>query len=134
MYNRVCFFGTPGYFHKISVSFSGIGLNRGTFPFLGADRLDQLIYESPNRRLQPFVIKNAHVQRLIPIFHRHEADIFSFLYAVLRNQADAHTLRYQIQRDVIVIPKSHDKERQAQCLDIFDFELNQEECETIAAL
>lgn len=43
-------------------------------------------------------------------------------------------LRYQIQRDVIVIPKSHDKERQAQCLDIFDFELNQEECETIAAL
>ena len=41
---RVCFFGTPGYFHKISVSFSGIGLNRVTFPFLGADRLDQLIY------------------------------------------------------------------------------------------
>lgn len=32
-------------------------------------------------------------------------------------------LRYQIERDVIVIPKSHNKERQAQSLDIFDFEL-----------
>src|SRR5690606_4496572 len=31
-------------------------------------------------------------------------------------------LRYQIERDVIVIPKSHNKDRQAQCLDIFDFE------------
>lgn len=32
-------------------------------------------------------------------------------------------LRYQIERDVIVIPKSHNKERQALSLDIFDFEL-----------
>ncbi len=43
-------------------------------------------------------------------------------------------LRYQIQRGVIVIPKSHDKERQAQCLDIFDFELNGDDCATIAAV
>lgn len=42
-------------------------------------------------------------------------------------------LRYQIQRGVIVIPKSHDKERQAQCLDIFDFELAEDDCKTIAA-
>lgn len=32
-------------------------------------------------------------------------------------------LRYQIERDVIVIPKSTDKSRQQQNLDIFDFEL-----------
>ena len=32
-------------------------------------------------------------------------------------------LRYQIERDVIVIPKSKDKTRQAQNLDVFDFSL-----------
>ncbi len=36
-------------------------------------------------------------------------------------------LRYQIERDVIVIPKSKDKERQAQNLDIFDFALTPRE-------
>ncbi|MGN7387871.1 aldo/keto reductase family protein [Sporosarcina sp. SAFN-015] len=43
-------------------------------------------------------------------------------------------LRYQIERDVIVIPKSHNKDRQAQCLDIFDFELTASERDRIAAL
>ncbi|MFC3417922.1 aldo/keto reductase family protein [Salinicoccus hispanicus] len=43
-------------------------------------------------------------------------------------------LRYQIERDVIVIPKSHNKERQAQSLDIFDFELTADDRERIAAL
>ncbi len=36
-------------------------------------------------------------------------------------------LRYQIERNVIVIPKSHDKERQKQNLDIFDFSLTDED-------
>ncbi len=36
-------------------------------------------------------------------------------------------LRYQIQNDVIVIPKSHNKENQAANLDLFDFELTTEE-------
>lgn len=43
-------------------------------------------------------------------------------------------LRYQIERDVIVIPKSHHKERQAQSLDIFDFELTANDRERITAL
>ena len=43
-------------------------------------------------------------------------------------------LRYQIERDVIVIPKSHNKDRQAQSLDIFDFELSENDRERIAAL
>ena len=43
-------------------------------------------------------------------------------------------LRYQIERDVIVIPKSHNKDRQAQSLDIFDFELTTEDHERISSL
>ena len=41
---------------------------------------------------------------------------------------------YQIERDVIVIPKSHNKDRQAQSLDIFNFELKANDRERIAAL
>ncbi len=43
-------------------------------------------------------------------------------------------LRYQIERDVIVIPKSHNKERQAQSLAIFDFELSVSDRDRIAGL
>lgn len=43
-------------------------------------------------------------------------------------------LRYQIEQDVIVIPKSHNKERQAQSLDIFDFELTASDRGRIAEL
>ena len=43
-------------------------------------------------------------------------------------------LRYQIERDVIVIPKSHNQERQAQSLDIFDFSLTEVDRARIAAL
>ena len=43
-------------------------------------------------------------------------------------------LRYQIERGVIVIPKSHNKERQAQSLDIFDFELSCDDRERIMRL
>ncbi len=43
-------------------------------------------------------------------------------------------LRYQVERDVIVIPKSHNKEHQAESLDIFDFELSETDKEKIRAL
>lgn len=43
-------------------------------------------------------------------------------------------LRYQIERDVIVIPKSHNDTRQKQNLDIFDFELTDKEREIISKL
>jgi diketogulonate reductase-like aldo/keto reductase len=40
-------------------------------------------------------------------------------------------LRYQIQRGVVVIPKSHNRENQASNLDLFDFELSAEDVEKI---
>lgn len=43
-------------------------------------------------------------------------------------------LRYQIERGVIVIPKSHNSERQKDNLAIFDFSLTEEEKNEIAAL
>ncbi|MCM1371698.1 MAG: aldo/keto reductase [Bacteroides sp.] len=43
-------------------------------------------------------------------------------------------LRWLIQRDVIIIPKSVHVERMQQNLDIFDFELSQDDMTTIAAL
>lgn len=43
-------------------------------------------------------------------------------------------LRYQIERGVVVIPKSHNAERQKLNLDIFDIELLPEERQTIAKL
>lgn len=43
-------------------------------------------------------------------------------------------LRYQIQRGVIVIPKSHNPKNQAANLDIFDFDLTSEDCLKIPLL
>lgn len=43
-------------------------------------------------------------------------------------------LRYQVQRGVVVIPKSHDVKRQALNLEIFDFELTPNEMVQIATL
>lgn len=43
-------------------------------------------------------------------------------------------LKYQIQRDVVVIPKSHNPENQAANLLLFDFELTPEEIERISVL
>lgn len=43
-------------------------------------------------------------------------------------------LRYQIQRDVVVIPKSVSKERMIQNLDVFDFELSKDDMDIIAKL
>ncbi len=43
-------------------------------------------------------------------------------------------LRWQLQRGIIVIPKSTHKERMAQNLDVFDFTLTNEDMQAIAAL
>lgn len=43
-------------------------------------------------------------------------------------------LKYQIQRGVIVIPKSHKRENQASNLELFDFELTAEDIEKIENL
>lgn len=54
--------------------------------------------------------------------------------AQYRKTAAQIVLRYQIEREVVVIPKSHNKDRQAQSLDIFDFELTAEDHERISVL
>jgi diketogulonate reductase-like aldo/keto reductase len=43
-------------------------------------------------------------------------------------------LKYQIQRGVIVIPKSHNRENQASNIDLFDFVLSAEDIEKIENL
>lgn len=43
-------------------------------------------------------------------------------------------LKYQVQREIVVIPKSHNRDHQAANLDVFDFELTQEEIDQIAQL
>lgn len=43
-------------------------------------------------------------------------------------------LRWQLQRGIVVIPKSTHKERMAQNLDVFDFKLTSEDMQDIAAL
>lgn len=43
-------------------------------------------------------------------------------------------LRYQIEREVVVIPKSHNKERQQLNLELFDFELTKDEKQRISQL
>lgn len=43
-------------------------------------------------------------------------------------------LRYQIQREIVVIPKSHNKVNQAANLDLFDFELSEEEMKKLSQL
>ena len=43
-------------------------------------------------------------------------------------------LRYQVQRGVVVIPKSHNNERQQENLALFDFHLSPAEMKKIATL
>ena len=64
-----------------------------------------------------------------------------FKNPVLQEIGEAHgktlaqtTLRYLLQRGVIIIPKSTHKERMKENLDIFDFELSAEDMKRIEAL
>jgi len=51
------------------------------------------------------------------------------------NKSNAQVaLRYLIQRDVVVIPKTVNKERMIQNLDVFDFELSKDDMDMIAKL
>lgn len=64
-----------------------------------------------------------------------------FTHPVLQKLADTYgktipqiILRWQLQRGIVVIPKSTHKERMAQNLDVFDFALSNTDMQTIAAL
>ncbi len=61
-----------------------------------------------------------------------ESEVLAEIGAKYGKTPQQVALRYQIERDVIVIPKSHNKDRQAENLDIFDFELTDEERARIA--
>lgn len=51
------------------------------------------------------------------------------------NKSNAQvTLRYLIQRGVVVIPKTVNKERMIQNMDVFDFQLSKEDMDMIATL
>ena len=43
-------------------------------------------------------------------------------------------LRYQVQRGIVVIPKSHNPNNQALNLDIFDFDLSSEDMAQVSQL
>lgn len=60
---------------------------------------------------------------------------------ILKQIADSYNkswaqilLRYQIQQDLVVIPKSHDPKNQAENLNIFDFDLSIEDMDRISRL
>lgn len=64
-----------------------------------------------------------------------------FSNPTLAAMADAHhksiaqvILRWHLQRGIVVIPKSTHKERMAENFNVFDFQLNDDEMKTIAAL
>lgn len=64
-----------------------------------------------------------------------------FSNPTLSAMADAHhksiaqiILRWHLQRGIVVIPKSTHKERMAENFNVFDFQLNDDEMKTIAAL
>lgn len=131
--------------------------NRGLFKAIGVSNFEkdhlELILE--NCKIKPAVNQiESHVgkwnEELIAI-HK-DNDIATIAWSPLRGidenakqvleeigkpygkTAAQVVLRYQIERNVIVIPKSHNKNRQAQSLDIFDFELTAVERERVAAL
>ena len=64
----------------------------------GTDGLYQSFYEGPDRRLQPLVVKDAHIQRLMPVGHGDAADAGAFRQAGFGNQRDAHTGSHKLQR------------------------------------
>lgn len=131
--------------------------NRGVFKSIGVSNFKQehldLILQ--NGKIKPVVNQiESHVGKWNEdlIAYNKEHDIATVAWSplggveedakqVLQDIGDKYgktyaqvLLRYQIERDVIVIPKSHNKERQAESLNIFDFELTSDDRERIAAL
>ncbi len=93
-----------------------------------------------NKKLQEFCMKNGIYLEAYAPLASHE------ISKLLENEkmqaiAKAHgksvaqvALRYQLERDIIVIPKSVTPKRIDENLDVFDFELTDEEFETISNL
>ncbi|MBG9989093.1 aldo/keto reductase [Aerococcaceae bacterium DSM 111176] len=130
--------------------------NRGVFKSIGVSNfsVDELKVILENGTVRPAANQiESHLgkwQDDLIEFHNSE-NIATVAWGPLRNIGEAPealkaiaekygktvaqvVLRYQIQRGVVVIPKSHNKDRQAQSLDIFDFELTEEEANQISEM
>nr|WP_144928093.1 aldo/keto reductase [Paenibacillus bovis] len=64
----------------------------------------------------------------------HQKEVLDGIGKVYNKTGAQVLLRYQIQRSIVVIPKSHNRDNQAANLDIFDFELTPEDVERIKNL
>lgn len=64
----------------------------------------------------------------------HQKEVLDEIGKVYNKTGAQVLLRYQIQRGIVVIPKSHNRDNQAANLDIFDFELTPEDVERIKNL
>ena len=73
-----------------------------------ANAFDHHLHKIPDRRFQPLIIENAHVQRLIPLLHGHIAHTRAILHTLAGNDGNAHTGLYQIQRRLRCIYRADD--------------------------
>lgn len=64
----------------------------------------------------------------------HQKEVLDEIGKVYRKSGAQVLLKYQIERGVVVIPKSHNHENQATNLELFDFELTAEDVERIENL
>ncbi len=64
----------------------------------------------------------------------HQKEVLDEIGKAYKKSGAQVLLKYQIQRGVIVIPKSHNRENQASNLDLFDFVLSERDIETIENL
>ena len=132
-------------------------VDKGTLKAIGVSNFEEkeLVYLTQHARIQPAVnqieshpshwnaelIKLTNKLNIIPEAWgplSRVSDEAKTTLSTIGNKYDKTwaqvILRYQIEQNIIVIPKSHNKERQAQNLDIFDFELTAQERDTISKL
>ncbi|WP_421377906.1 aldo/keto reductase [Bacillus salacetis] len=64
----------------------------------------------------------------------HQKEVLDEIGEAYKKSGAQVLLKYQIQRGVVVIPKSHNRENQASNLDLFDFELSAEDMKRIENL
>ena len=62
-----------------------------------AQELHQFFHKGPDGRLQPFVVENAHIQRLMPIFYGDACYLRMYTGAFFPHKADARAGSYKIQ-------------------------------------
>ena len=64
----------------------------------------------------------------------YQKEVLDEIGKIYKKSGSQVLLKYQIERGVVVIPKSHNRENQASNLDLFDFELTAADVEKIENL